>query len=67
MRFPRWGHGTFTALNSSSSQPTPTPKSTRPFDSQSRVDTSLAVYTGFRWGNRTIAVPSRTVEVRAAR
>ena len=56
-----------TALNSSSSQPTPMPKSTRPLDSQSRVETSLAVYTGLRWGSSTMAVPSRTVVVWAAR
>ncbi len=67
MRRPRCGHGTFTALNSSSSHPTPMPKSTRPLDSQSRVDTSLAVYTGLRWGRSTMAVPRRVAVVWAAR
>ena len=67
MRLPRWGQGTLTALNSSWSHPTPTPRSTRPLDSQSSVETSLAVYTGLRCGSSTMAVPSRTFVVWAAR
>ena len=52
MRRPRRSNGAATASNSSRSQPTPMPKSTRPPDSTSRSTTCFAVYTGLRWGTR---------------
>ena len=54
------------ASNSSSSQPTPMPSSTRPPESWSRVATSLARVTGLRCGRIRMPVPSRMVVVAAA-
>ena len=66
VRAPRRSHGTPRASNSSRSQPTPIPNSTRPPLSASRVATSLARTTGLRSGRMRIPVPSRMVEVWAA-
>src|SRR5690606_10160544 len=63
----RRSNGMPTASNSSRSQPTPTPSSTRPPDSESRSVTTLAVYTGLRCGTRQMPVPSRTRSVTPAR
>jgi hypothetical protein len=52
--------------NSSSSQPMPTPRITRPPDSLSSVATSLAVTSGLRWGRIRMPVARLTVVVRAA-
>jgi hypothetical protein len=67
VRRPRRSNGTPRASNSSRSQPTPTPNSTRPPDSESTSVTALAVYTGLRWGTRQIPVPRRIRSVTAAR
>ena len=51
---------------SSSFQPPPMPRTTRPFEIWSRVATSLAVWIGSRWGMRAIAVPTFRFSVTAA-
>ena len=66
VRWARRSQGTPSAVNSSASQPTPTPKSKRPPDSLSRLATSLAVTSGLRSGTRQMPVPSRRVLVCAA-
>ena len=54
------------ASNSSFSQPTPMPSSTRPPDMASSVATCLAVITGLCCGRMRMPVPSLMVLVRAA-
>ena len=66
VRLPRSLNGMPMASNSSSNQPTPTPSSTRPPESWSRVATSLARVTGLRCGRIRMPVASRMVEVAAA-
>ncbi len=47
-------------------QPAPTPNSTRPSDSTSRLATSLAVWMGSRWTTRAMPVPNFRVLVALA-
>src|SRR3954471_3980470 len=54
------------AVNSSASQPAPTPSSTRPPDSTSREVTARAVTNGCRRARTYTAVPSWMVDVAAA-
>ncbi len=54
-RLPRSPNGTFNAVNSSASQPAPTPSTMRPPDRWSSVANSFAVITGLRCG--TIKMP----------
>ncbi len=54
------------ASNSSSSQPTPMPSSTRPPERRSRVAISLATMIGLRTGSTRMPVASRIVVVAAA-
>lgn len=59
VRGPRSSNGTPSVANSSASQPTPIPSSTRsPPAMSSRVARALAVTTGLRWGTMRMAVPS---------
>ena len=60
-RRPRPLNGTPSASNSSFSQPTPTPRCTRPPDSTSSVATSLAVISGLRCVAIRMPVPSCSV------
>ena len=59
--------GAWTALNSSSIQPAPTPKVNRPPDRLSMVATSFAVSMAPRWGTTVTEVSSRARVVIAAR
>ena len=61
VRLPRSAKGTPMASNSSSSQPTPMPSSTRPPESWSRVAISLARMIGLRCGRMRMPVPRRIV------
>ena len=54
------------ASNSSLSQPTPTPRLTRPPDMESSVPSDLANTTGLRWGRIKMPVPNRRVVVAVA-
>ena len=66
-RAPRSRSGTPAASNSfGNSPPTPTPKTTRPFDSTSREATSLAATEGCRSASRYTHGPIRTRRVSAA-
>ena len=66
MRAPRDSNGVARAANSSASQPAPTPSTTRPPASRSRLATCLARTTGWRCGSTSTAVPSSTRSVTAA-
>src|SRR5438552_3775857 len=66
MRRPRSLNGTPSAANSGSSQPTPTPRISRPPDKLCNVDNSLASGSGWRIGRTITLVPSRTRSVTAA-
>ena len=66
MRLPRSWNGAPNALNSGSSQPTPTPRISRPFDRFCNVESSLASGSGWRIGRTMTLVPSRTRSVTAA-
>ena len=66
LRAPRCSHGTPSASNSSRSQPTPRPSSTRPPESWSSVASSFASTSGLRWGTMRMQVPSRMVGAAAA-
>ena len=66
VRAPRRAQGTPRASNSSRSQPTPIPSSTRPPDMESTVATSLAKTRGWRSASSEMPVASRISEVAAA-
>ena len=66
MRRPRSWNGTPRAANSASSQPTPTPRISRPSEKLCKVDNSLASGSGWRIGSTSTLVPSRTRLVTAA-
>ena len=66
MRRPRSLWGTPIRWNSSSCQPTPTPRIVRPPESRSSVAHSLAKYAGLRKGSTRTMVPSLIVRVTPA-
>ena len=66
VRGPRSRYGTFINANSSSCQPTPSPRIVRPPESTSSVAHSLAKYTGLRSGSTSTMVPSLMVRVTPA-
>ena len=63
VRAPRRSHGIPRASNSSRSQPTPMPRSTRPPVRASMVPSCLARTTGLRSGRMRIPVARRMVDV----
>ena len=66
IRAPRSLNGTPRAANSSASQPTPIPSTTRPLDRWSSVAISLAVMTTLRCGSTSTPVASLILSVLAA-
>ena len=66
VRLARSANGTPMTSNSSSSQPTPTPRIMRPFDRTSRVATSFATTAGARCGRIRMPVARRTLVLWAA-
>ena len=65
-RAPRRSNGTPSASNSSSSQPTPMPRSSRPPDRWSSDDACLAKYSALAWVTMLTPVPSRRRSVAPA-